>query len=45
MAQVVECLHRNFRALSSSCSTAQKQQQKKGEKQSYQGFTNEISLN
>jgi hypothetical protein len=32
MAQVVECLHRNFRALSSSCSSAQKQQQKKHRK-------------
>jgi hypothetical protein len=32
MAQVVECLHRNFRALSSSCSSAQKQQQQKQKK-------------
>jgi hypothetical protein len=48
MSQVVECLHRNFKALSSSCNSAQQQQQnkkKKIDKQSYQGFTSEIALN
>jgi hypothetical protein len=47
MSQVIECLHRNFKALSSSCTSAQKEQQQKTkrEKQTYQGFTNEIALN
>jgi hypothetical protein len=33
MSQVVEWLHRNFKALSSSCNNAQKQQQQKNQKE------------